>query len=405
MIKLISEISLADIRSAYMRKDNLNMLNDLFNGEIEKKRLAGATVRVYHKNEMIFSNAYGSDCEDSIYKIYSMSKPITSVALMILYERGLIDLFDPVGKYIPAYSNMKVIENGVLRDAKREITLKDVMNMTSGLVYPGTDNEPSKIMDDLYADLHKRALGGEKMTNLSILTELASVPLLFDPGDAWYYGISADVVGGVVEVVSGMPYGEFLKKEIFDPLGMNDTGFFVPEEKINRLAKMYARENEVGDIRLATEKELEWLNEYAPTKKPFIESAGGGLYSTLDDYSKFALMMVNGGEYNGVRILGRKTVEFIGSNQLDDAQHAVMKKGQIGGVQGYGYGNLNRVLVDKTDALSNGSIGEYGWDGLPGTYFCIDPKEQLVIVYMQQIKQGGDYTLRRKMRQIIYGAI
>jgi len=388
-----------------MRKEKLNELNDLFNREINIKRLAGASVKVYHRNEMIFTGVYGSDKEDSIYKIYSMSKPVTTVALMILYERGLVDLFDSVGKYISAFADMKVIENGILRDAKREILLSDLMNMTSGLVYPGEDNEPSKIMDDLYKDLHKRALGGEKMTNLSILSELATVPLLFDPGEKWYYGISADVIGGVVEVVSGMSYGEFLKKEIFDPLGMNDTGFYVPEEKINRLAKMYARENEVGDIRPATTKELEWLNEYAPTRKPFIESAGGGLYSTLDDYCRFALMMVNGGEYNGVRILGRKTVDFIGSPQLNEAQLDVMKKGQIGGVQGYSYGNFNRVLVDRALALSNGSVGEYGWDGLPGTYFCIDPAEELVIVYMQQIKQGGDYSLRRRMRQIIYGAI
>ena len=388
-----------------MKKEKLERLNDLYNEEIKSERLMGAQVRVYHKNKLVFSNVYGSDKEDSIYKIYSMTKPITAVAFMILYERGLVDIMDPVEKYLPAYAGMKVVDGDGLRDAKSPILVKDVLNMTSGLVYPGDGNEPERIMDKLYADLHARALAGEEMTNLKILSELATVPLLFDPGESWRYGISADVVGGIVEAVSGMPYGEFLQKEIFEPLGMTDTGFYVPEVKIGRLAKMYTRKDESGRLRLANEKELEWLNEYAPTKKPFIESAGGGLYSSCSDYCKFALMMLNGGEFNGAKILGRKTVEFIGSPQLDKKQLDTMKLGQIGGVQGYSYGNLNRVMVDSALACSNGSVGEYGWDGLPGTYFCIDPQEELVIVYMQQIQQGGDYSLRRKMRQIVYSAL
>ncbi len=240
------------------------------------------------------------------------------------------------------------------------------------------------------------------MSSLSILNELAAIPLMFDPGSRWHYGLSADVLGGIVEVVSGMKYSDFLKKEVFEPLGMKDTDFYVPEEKITRLAKMYSYEDAEGHLRLSNEEELLWLSEYAPTKKPYIESAGGGLYSTVDDYSRFALMLLNGGECEGVRILGRKTVDYLRTNQLDERQ---LKTIDFDSIIGYGYGNLNRVMLDLAAADSNGSVGEFGWDGLPGTYFMIDMAEDLVVVYMQQIQQGADQRLRHRMRQAIYSGI
>ena len=385
-----------------MNQEKLSLLNDLFAAEIEENRVQGASILIEHKGKLEFSAVYGGDKKDSIYKIYSMTKPITTVAVMQLYEKGLIDLYDPVEKYLPGFAHMKVSTAKGLVDAKTSITIRQLMNMTSGLVYPGENSEPERVMAELQVDLHERAVKGEPFSNLDICNELAKAPLLFQPGEGWHYGISADIAAAVVEVVTGIPYGENSKKAIFDPLEMKDTGFYVQPDQMHRLAVMYSRMDEEGHLRRANEKELEWLNLYAPDRPPYIESGGGGLYSTMEDYRHFAQMLLNKGEYKGKQILGRKTVEFISKNQLNDLQ---MKWVDFDSIEGYGYGNFMRVMMWPERGASNGSVGEYGWDGLPGTYFMIDPKEELMLVYMQQIQQGADLTLRRKMRQIVYGAL
>ena len=201
-----------------------------------------------------------------------MTKPITTIAVMMLYEQGLIDLYDPVDKYLKGYANMKVATTKGLVDAKSKITIRQLLNMTSGLVYPGEASEPERIMEEIRIELHERAVGGEKFSNVDICNELGKAPLLFHPGEGWGYGISADVAAGIVEVVTGVPYGEYLKKEIFEPLDMKDTGFFVEESQIGRLATMYSRIDAQGHLRESDEKALEWLNLYAPTKPPYIES-------------------------------------------------------------------------------------------------------------------------------------
>lgn len=385
-----------------MNRQQLKQLDALFEREIQEERIKGASLLVEHKGKREFKNVYGSDREDSIYKVFSMTKPITTTAIMMLYERGLVDLFDPVSKYLEGYGHMQVATTKGLVDAKEPITLKHLLNMTSGLVYPGTESEPERIMEDLYRELHEKAVKGAGMSNLDIINALGSVPLLFHPGEAWHYGISADVIGGVVEAVTGVTYGEFLKNEIFEPLEMRDTGFYVKEEEYHRLAQMYSRIDEKGRLRESDEKAYAWLNMYAPTKPPYIESAGGGLYSTLEDYSHFVQMLAAKGSYHGKRLLGRKTVEYISQSQLTDAQAKTI---YFDSLEGYSYGNLMRIMTDPARAGSNGSIGEYGWDGLPGTYFFVDPEEELMLVYMQQIEQGADQVLRRKMRQIIYAAL
>ncbi|MGN1180927.1 MAG: serine hydrolase domain-containing protein, partial [Suilimivivens sp.] len=240
------------------------------------------------------------------------------------------------------------------------------------------------------------------MSNLDIINALGSVPLLFQPGEAWHYGISADVIAGVIEVVTGVTYGEFLKKEIFEPLEMKDTGFYVKEEEYHRLSQMYSRIDGKGRLRESDEKAYAWLNMYAPTRPPYIESGGGGLYSTLEDYNHFVQMLAAKGTFHGKRLLGRKSIEYISQNQLTKDQQKTV---DFDSMTGYGYGNFMRVMLDTAKAGSNGSEGEYGWDGLPGTYFFVDPKEELTLVYMQQIEQGADQELRRKMRQIIYAAL
>ena len=385
-----------------MNQNRLKQLDALFEKEMQEERIKGASLIVQHRGKTEFRNVYGSDRQDSIYKVFSMTKPITTVAFMMLYERGLVDIFDPVSKYLPGYEHMKVATMRGLVDADKPITLKHLLNMTSGLVYPGDASEPERIMDELYHELHEKAVQGANMSNLDILNALGSVPLLFQPGERWHYGISADVIAGVVEVVTKVPNGEFLKTEIFEPLEMKDTGFYVKEEEYGRLAQMYSRIDDQGRLRESDEKAYAWLNMYAPTKPPYIESGGGGLYSTLEDYSHFVQMLAAKGIYQGKRLLGRKTVDYISRNQLTPEQEKTI---DFDSIVGYGYGNFMRVMKDPAKAGSNGSVGEYGWDGLPGTYFFIDPEEELTLVYMQQIEQGADLQLRRKMRQIIYAAL
>lgn len=390
-----------------MNLQKLQYLDSLFEKEIEEGRIGGASLVVCHKGREVFRNVYGSDKEDSIYKVFSMTKPITTVAAMMLYEQGLIDLYEPISKYLEGYKEMKVATKDGLVDAVRPITLQHLLNMTSGLVYPGEDRESDRVMEQVRIRLHERAVKareeGRSLGNLDIINTIGQeVPLQFQPGEGWRYGFSADALAGVVEVVTGIPYGEHLKKVIFDPLGMKDTGFYVEESQIHRLAQMYSRVDEEGHLKKADEQAYEWLNMYAPTKPPYIESGGGGLYSTLEDYNHFVQMLAAGGTYQGKNYIGRKTVDYISGNQLNEQQ---MKYVDFDSIIGYGYGNYMRVMMNPALAASNGSVGEYGWDGLPGTYFFIDPKEELTLVYMQQIEQGADQCLRRKMRQIIYGAL
>lgn len=385
-----------------MNQQKLKKLDELFASQMQEEKIKGASLLIEHKGKRVFQNVYGSDKENTIYKIFSMTKPITSVAVMTLYEQGLIDLYDPVEKYLDGYKDMKVWTKDGLVPAKEPITLKHLMNMTSGLVYPGEETKPEQIMNELYRDLHKRAVQGANFSNLDIINELGSVPLIFHPGEGWRYGISTDVMAGVVEVVTGKTYGEFLKEVIFEPLNMKDTGFYVKQEEFHRLAQVYSRIDEKGTLKEADEKAYAAMNMYAPNKPPYIESGGGGLYSTLEDYSHFAQMLLNKGEYQGKRIIGKKTVEYISQNQLNEQQ---LKTVYFDHMDGYGYGNFMRVMMNPAACASNGSVGEYGWDGLAGTYFMVDPKEDLLLVYMQQIEQGADQNLRRRMRQIVYGAL
>lgn len=390
-----------------MDKQKLSFLDDLFANEIKEKRVLGAAIQIEQHGNIEYSNCFGSDKSDTIYKVYSMTKPITAVAAMILYERGLIDLNDEVCKYLPSYEKMKVSvrdTNGKeqLIDADRKITIFDLLNMTSGLVYPGEGTRAEKDMTIIQNNLREQVASGKTLGNLYIINELAKAPLEFQPGKAWKYGISADVVAGIVEVVSGISYGEFLQKEIFTPLKMIDTGFYVPSEKMSRMAKIYMRTDEKGTLQLADKSTLEWMTIDKPDKKPNIESGGGGLYSTMKDYLNFVRMLINKGEFEGKSILGRKTVEYLARNSLTKEQQATI---YFDSIYGYSYSTLMRTMVDLPRALSNGSVGEFGWDGLAGTYFLVDPKEDLILVYMQQISSGLNNTLRRKMRSIVYSAI
>lgn len=382
-------------------------MDRLIREEINAKRINGAICRVMHHGKTVYQGVMGdADAErgkkmeaDTIFRLFSMTKPITAVATMILMERGLIDLRDPISLYLPEYVHQKVWqENGELSDTYRDITIYDLLNMTSGIPYPDMSHEPGRQMDKLFRELISRREQGETVTTREYMRRIAEIPLVFQPGERWMYGLSADILGGLIEVVAGVPYGEFLRKEIFEPLDMVDTGFYVPKEKLERFAQVYDWRKEPGKLVPFVGSHL---GEYYGEDVAF-ESGGCGLVSTVEDYSHFALMLVQGGTYNGKKILGRKTVEFMTRDRLSDAQKVNFNWDSL---WGYGYGCLMRVLADQGPAQSNASVGIFGWDGWTGNYVLMDPVEDLVLLYFIQRVESGTMPVVRKLRNVVYGAL
>jgi len=379
-------------------------LNNLIDREVAEGRVGGASALILHKGKEVYFHACGdADREksvpmqrDTIIRLFSMSKPITAAATMILAERGEIDLKDPISKYLPAFAGQTVWQDGELVPAQRENTLWDLLNMTSGITYPDMSHEVGMQMDRILRELIARRERGERVDTQEYMEHIAKVPLCFQPGKKWLYGLSADVLGAVIERVSDMSYGEFLRRELFEPLEMPDTGFFVPQEKKKRFAQIYTD----GDKGLVPYVGS-FLGEYYEEDVAF-ESGGAGLVSTLDDYSHFAEMLLHKGLYQGKRILGEKTVEFMTQNRLSDAQKVDYT---WDGVLGCGYGCLMRVLTDQGGAMLNASIGEFGWDGWTGNYITIDPKEDLIFIYFIQKAGAGMTPVVRKLRMAIYGGL
>jgi CubicO group peptidase (beta-lactamase class C family) len=330
-----------------------------------------------------------------------MTKPITAVAAMILYERGELDLMSKVSDYLPAFADCKVAsKEGIIR-ASRPITIKDLLNMTSGIVYPGDFGEAERSMTKIYKEAKTQRQSGILKTNVDVCNKLAEGYLAFEPGTGYRYGQSADILGGVIEVITGKKYSDFLKKEIFTPLNMEDTGFYIDESKAFRQAVLYRRDKS-GKVVRAEDDVKRRMEMESPTKQPWFEKGGDGLYSTVNDYAHFAQMLLNKGSYHGKELIGKKTLSFMTSPQLTGQQFDSF---DLESCIGYNYGNYFRILTDPSLATSNGSIGEYGWDGMAGTYFFVDPTEELIVIYMQQIEGGCDYSFIRGIRQIIYGAI
>ena len=319
----------------------------------------------------------------TIFRIYSMTKPITSVAVMMLYEEGNFQLNTPVSEFIPAFKDMKVYANhgDAIVDTEREVTVKHLLTHTAGLIYGGDWVHP---INDRYREAD--FFGGDLA---HMVQELGSIPLLHHPGDAWNYGMSTDVLGYLVEVVSGIPFAEFLKKRIFEPLGMVDTDFSVPEEKAERYATLY-EPTEDGSIQVL---------ENAPVSSgplSFFHAGGAGLQSTAADYLRFCQMMLNKGELDGARLLGRKTVELITMNHIPDDWQPLWRTG-------CGFGLGFAVVTNVAETHSLGSIGTYSWGGLASTTFWIDPVEELIGILMTQLI--GDAPFHPQFRVLTYQSI
>ncbi|MGM0878061.1 MAG: serine hydrolase domain-containing protein [Bacillota bacterium] len=369
---------------------------------------AGCACSVTHQGETVFEDFVGvEDLEtqkpispDTIYRIYSMTKIVTCTAALMLYERGLYLLNDPLEDYLPEFKDPQVFRTDdkgeiYISSATRSITVKDLFTMTSGLTYPGDSNETERQVTKAMQALQQKEDHGEKMNIRTMSKTLASIPLAFDPGSRWHYSLSHDVLGAFIEVVSGKSFGQFLKDEIFEPLSMNDTFFRIPKEKKDRLCSLYNRD-ENGNLTKNTKMDAQIQPDAT------FESGGGGLLSTLSDYSRFAHMLANGGELAGARILGSNTINLMATNQLT-AENSPFYNWKY--LKGYGYGLGVRVMIDPASGGSNSSIGEFGWSGLLGTWVLIDPIEKLSAVYMQQMMPNFEAYHQPRLRSVIYGGI
>jgi len=390
-----------------MNKSKLELLGSAVKDEINKGNIAGASLCIIKDKEEVYREEFGYANketklpikEDTIFRLFSMSKPITSVAAMILFERGEIDLNYPVSMYLDGFKNQKVMTTEGLVNIKKEVTIKDLLNMTSGIPYPDENSVSGIQMGKLYKDIKQKLESGYPTATIDYCNQIGQIPLAFQPGEAWLYGASADVLGAVIEIVSKKKLSQFLKDEIFRTLGMVDTDFYVPTEKQDRFAQIYEYNVEQRNLIPFLNNHLGLNNYLTP---PTFESGGAGLVTTINDYSKFALMLLNGGIYEGTHILGRKTVDFLSQNQLDEAQQASFNWDSL---KGYGYGNLMRVMISKSEASTNGSLGEFGWDGWTGNYFFVDPEEKLIMLYMIQKTDMGTTDFIRKLRAIVYSTL
>ena len=416
------EIPLSKPERQGFSSERLNKITEHMNAKVEDGTMAGGMGLIARNGKIIYQQTYGfADREagrvmenDAIYRIYSMTKPITAVALMVLYEEGKYRLNDPIARYMPEMANLEVALStagtnmvsdgttsrtigtgdeslvGQTRKPTRQPTVRDLLRHTAGMTYGVFGNTE---VDQLY---RKAGLLGNEMTLGEFTTALGKLPLQYDPGKQWHYSVSVDVQGRLVEALSGMSFGEFLKQRIFGPLDMPDTDFQVTPDNKDRLTQIYQPKGiKPGSFfAAATGKGVEVANQAVSDR--FInggnfESGGGGLVSTARDYLRFSQMMLNGGELDGVRLLSPKTIELMTANHLGDIP---MGFGRRGSGFGLGFG----LVLDPGEVGEVSSAGEFNWGGAAGTRFWIDPQEQLIGIFMVQsiphrTRLAGDFKV------------
>ena len=386
-----------------MREETKKQLWQIMNQAVENNQIAGMNMMVVKdsQEEVYLECGYADKAaekklkRDTIFRLFSMTKPVTAAAAMLLFERGVIDLADPVSKYIPGFADQMVSVPGGLAPVWHNVTVYHLLSMTGGLTYGGNSSAAEYAAGNVFEEVHKRLDTEHPVTTLEFADRIGKCPLEFQPGERWKYGVSADILAAVVEKASGLKYGEFLKKEFFEPLGMKDTGFFVPGEKLDRLAVTYEQTD--GEIKEYRENSLGI--RFAMDVPPAYEAGGAGLVSTIDDYSRFAVMLLNKGNFHGKQILKPGTVEYMTSHRLTGCQQDWFDKWWE--MNGYSYGNLMRVMTDSWKAPFAASEGEYGWDGWLGCYFANLPKENMTILMMMQKKDAGTFDLTRKLRNVM----
>ena len=389
---------------------------------LDAGRFPGTQLLVFRRGHVVHSTVQGfADLErkapmkdDTIFRIYSMTKPITSIAFMMLVEQGLVALDEPVHKYIPEWKNLGVFQAGtspafMTRPPTRPMQIVDLLRHTSGLTY-GFQQRSN--VDAAYRDKQIGAV--EKAGTLdSMIADLAAIPLEFSPGEAWNYSVSTDVIGYLVGKISGIPFQQFLKERIFNPLGMTDTDFFVPAEKAHRFAACYnATAGGMMSFHSPNAKGSLTLQDDPKTSSflspPDFISGGGGLCSTAADYLTFCRALLNGGELGGVRLIGPKTLALMASNHLPgnrdlpEMSRSMFAEATYNGI---GFGLGFSVTMDPAKTLIAGSPGEYAWGGAATTSFWIDPAEELIAIFMTQVLPSSAYPIRRELRTMVYAAI
>ncbi|MEM7330365.1 MAG: serine hydrolase domain-containing protein [Pseudomonadota bacterium] len=375
-------------------------------------RLYGMHTRLVHKGEVISDFKAGLRRlesqtpieDDTIYRIYSMTKPVTGVAMMMLYEEGKFELDDPVSKFVPEFENLKVLggvnEDGsaILVDLERQPTMRELMSHTSGFAYGlgGADPANSAFRDQKIL---------ESPDTQTFIEKVAGVPLLFQPGEAWFYSVGMDIQGYIIEQLSGQSFGDYLQSRMFEPLGMTDTGFYVPAEKYDRLSEVYGFDPETGAMVPVPFPGVMFRKETVA-----FESGGGGLVSTMDDYGRFSQMLVNQGELDGVRILKPETIELMRTNVLREDQFLSSQGVNQGDVYpGLGMGLTVGTVEDPEAVPSVIPAGSYFWSGAASTWFWVDPVNELYFVGMVQVfdnnNPNGPLELREASSAAVYDAL
>jgi CubicO group peptidase (beta-lactamase class C family) len=389
--------------------DRLARIDGWMRHQVESGRLAGLNVSISRRGVVAYRAAHGmADAEkgtpfadDTIVRIYSMTKPLTSVAVMMLYEEGHFQLDDPITRFLPYFANMRVFTGGSRllfgsEPAVRDITFRDLLTHTSGLTYGFMDATP---VDAMYRDSGVDFQTSERTLG-EVVEQAAALPLLAQPGTAWNYSIATDVLGHLVAVISGQEFGDFLRRRVLRPLGMNDTDFFVPADKLARFAANYGRGAD-GKPKLI---DAPAGSRYAAPRA--LASGGGGLVGSAATYRRFCRFMLNRGELDGVRLLGRKTVELMTSNHLrGDMADMGQARFSESSYVGIGFGLGFSVMLDPAKAQIIGSPGEYAWGGAASTAFWCDPREDLAVVLLTQLMPSSSYPIRRELRVLTYQAM
>ncbi|MGC8658996.1 MAG: serine hydrolase domain-containing protein [Desulfomonilaceae bacterium] len=415
--QLASPLPAAKPEDVGMSSERLQKITAFFGKEFADGRLPGGVIAIARKGKLVFFESFGVQNpmtkvpmkNDAIFRVYSMTKPFTSVAAMQLVENGAIQLPDPISKYLPEFINMRVsvpkkdskgLTTYEMVPAERPITVQDLMRHTSGLAYGEiTQNEPVK---EGYAKAGAYKPGVidydcRDMTPAEEVSGIGRTPLVHQPGTTWEYSLSCDVLGRVVEKATGKTLGELLSERVFKPLKMVDSGFYVPKEKFSRLAEPFETDP-------FTHKKFPLIDVSMPPKN---DSGGAGSVSTTADYLRFAQMLLNGGSLEGVRVLSPTTIQLMVSDHLGDRKFSPLSPGGLllGTPEGYGFGL--GFLVRKTPGMAgvHGSVGEFMWGGASGPFFWVDPKEQIVAVLMTQAPGPSRVPYRRSMKALVSQAI
>jgi CubicO group peptidase (beta-lactamase class C family) len=435
-----SNFNAADAQALGLDAQRLDRIRPWMQQWVDSGKLSYLQVLVMRKGQTAFYQHYGmADCErkvpiaeNTLARFYSMTKPLTTMAAMMLYEEGRFQLDDPIAKFIPSFANMRVYTGGKGAGgltikinpgapgpragakgaagsdaaakpeavptvaAERPITVRDLMTHTSGLTYGFMMATP---VDALYRE-HGIDFNNTTLSLAQLVDKAAALPLLAQPGSQWNYSISTDVLGRLVEVVSGEPFEDFLHRRVLGPLGMMDTDFFAPADKLHRFAANYVRSAE-GKLKLADDPQA---SSFA--RKPSAASGGGGLVSCVADYARFVQCMLNKGSFNGQRLLGRKTVELMMSNHLKgDMADMGQPRFSESNYEGIGFGLGFSVTLDPARAQILGTPGESAWGGAASTAFWIDPTEDMAVILSAQLTPSSTYPIRRELRVLTYQAL